>query len=100
MLASLLRPLSSSGFEKTVKGHPVNQRVRTLSTGDLFRMLVYGPVSGCFSVRELANSLVVNRSNLYHAGLPPLKRSTRAAYRKAKGAVNLQLSLDGDNLMP
>jgi hypothetical protein len=117
--------------------------------------MVYGQLSGCFSVREIENSFLVNSSKLYHAGLPQVKRSTFcdamekrdhqvfedvfhtvvekaqmiagktkklfknplriidasiislclakydwASYRKAKGAVKLHLSLDGDNLMP
>jgi hypothetical protein len=129
--------------------------VRTLSTFDFFKQMVYGQLSGCFSIREIENSLVANSSKLYHAGLLPLKRSTFcdamekrdrhvfedvfhaavdkgqgiagkmkklfknplriidasvislclkrfdwAAYRRAKGAVKLHLSLDGDNLMP
>ena len=129
--------------------------MRILSTFDLFRMMVYGQLCGCFSVREIADSLLANVSKLYHAGLKQLKRSTFcdamekrdhrvfedvfhgvvdkaqmisgktkklfknplriidasvislclatynwASYRKAKGAVKLQLNLDGDNLMP
>ena len=50
--------------------------MRTLSTFDLFRMMVYGQLSGCFSVREIESSLLANSSKLYHAGLPQLRRST------------------------
>jgi hypothetical protein len=42
----------------------------------MFKVMVYGQLSGCFSVREMENSLLANSSKLYHAGLPPLKRST------------------------
>jgi hypothetical protein len=45
-------------------------------TSDLFKMMVYGQLSGCFSVREIENSLRANSSKLYHVGLPLLKRST------------------------
>ena len=76
VLANLLRHLSRSGFEKAVKDHQADKGVRTLSTFDLFRMMVYGQLSGCFSVREIENSLAANSSKLYHAGLPQLKRST------------------------
>jgi hypothetical protein len=50
--------------------------VRNLSIFDLFKMMVYGQLSGCFSVREIENSPRANASKLYHAGLPLLKRST------------------------
>ena len=155
VLANLLRHLGRSDFEKAVKSRQADKGVRTLSTFDFFKQMVYGQLSGCFSVREIENSLLANSSRLYHAGLPQLKRSTFcdamekrdchvfedvfhavvdkaqgiagkmkklfknplriidasvisvclarfdwAAYRKAKGAVKLHLSLDGDNLMP
>jgi hypothetical protein len=155
VLAGLLRHLSGSDFEKAVKKHRADKGVRTLSAFDLFKQMVYGQLSGCFSVREIENSLLANSSKLYHSGLPQLKRSTFcdamerrdchvfedvfhgavdraqgitgkmkklfkdplriidasvislclkrydwASYRKAKGAVKLHLSLDGDNLMP
>jgi hypothetical protein len=76
VLAGLLRHLSRSGFEKAVKDYRADKGVRTLSTFDLFRMMVYGQLSGCFSVREIENSFLANSSKLYHAGLPRLKRST------------------------
>jgi hypothetical protein len=37
--------------------------------------MVYGQLSGCFSVREIENSLLANSSKIYHAGIPQLKRS-------------------------
>jgi hypothetical protein len=155
VLASLLRHLSRSDFEKAAKSRQADRGVRTLSTFDFFRQMVYGQLSGCFSVREIENSLLANSSKLYHAGLPQVRRSTFcdamekrdghifedvfhttvdkaqgiagrmkklfknplriidasvislclarydwAKYRRAKGAVKLHLSLDGDNLMP
>jgi hypothetical protein len=72
----VLRHLSRSDFEKAVNKHQADKGVRTLSTFDFFKMIVYGQLSGCFSVREIENSLLANSSKLYHAGLPPLKRST------------------------
>jgi hypothetical protein len=38
--------------------------------------MAFGRLSGCFSVREIENSLNANRSKLYHAGLLPVRRST------------------------
>ncbi|MFP3089188.1 DUF4372 domain-containing protein, partial [Treponema sp. TIM-1] len=76
VLASLLRHLSRSDFEKAVKKHQADKGVRTLSTFDLFKLMGYGQLSGCFSVREIENSLRATSSKLYHAGLPQLRRST------------------------
>jgi hypothetical protein len=76
VLADLLRHLSRSDFGGAVKKHQADKGVRTLSTFDLFRMMVYGQLSGCFSVWEIENSLLANNTKLYHAGLPRLKRST------------------------
>jgi hypothetical protein len=68
----LLRHLSRTDFEKTVKDRQTDKGARTLSTFDFFKQMVYGQISGCFSVREIENY----SSRLYHAGLLPLKRST------------------------
>ena len=76
VLAGLLSHLSRSEFGKAVTQHQADKGVRTLSTFDFFRLMVYGQLSGCFSVREIENSLRANSSKLYHAGLPQLKRST------------------------
>jgi hypothetical protein len=76
VLASLLRHLSRSDFEKSVKQRQADKGVRTLPTFDFFKQMVYGQLSGCFSVREIENSFLANSSKLYHAGLPQLKRST------------------------
>jgi hypothetical protein len=76
VLASLLRHLSRSDFGKAVKQRHADKGVRTLSTFDFFKQMVYGQLAGCFSVCEIENSLLANSSKLYHAGLPQLKRST------------------------
>jgi hypothetical protein len=76
ILASLLRHLSRSDFGKAVNKYQADKGVRTLSTFDLFKQMVYGQLAGCFSVREIENSLAANSSKLYHAGMSRLKRST------------------------
>jgi hypothetical protein len=43
----------------------------------MFKTMLYGQVSNCFSVREIEASMKANRNRLYHAGLKePVKRST------------------------
>jgi hypothetical protein len=74
-MANLLRPLSRSDFEDAVLGYKGDRGV-CLKTYDFFKGMVYGQVSGCFSVREIENSMKANGNRLYHAGLQPMKRST------------------------
>jgi hypothetical protein len=154
VLGNLLRHLSRSDFEDAVSGYNADRGV-CLKTYDFFKGMLYGQLAGCFSVREIVNSMIANGSRLYHAGLQQMKRSTFcdamekrncdifqsvfhslsdkaqqiagktkkcfkdplriidatiisvclskfdwAYYRKAKGALKLNLNLDGDNLLP
>jgi hypothetical protein len=38
--------------------------------------MIYGQLTGCYSVREITGSMAANNRRLYHAGLKPVKRST------------------------
>jgi len=53
-----------------------DRRVRTLSSFDLLKTLVYGQVTGAFSVREIESSLAAHGTSLYHNGMKMVKRST------------------------
>ena len=69
--------MSRYDFDKATEGYKADWRVRTLSCYDLFKAMLYGQVSGCFSVREIETSMKANKGRLYHAGLKqPIKRST------------------------
>jgi len=76
VLSNLLSHLDRSGFEKAVIDYDGDLRIRTLSTFNLMKTLIYGQVTSAFSVREIESSLAVNSAKLYHAGLKPVKRST------------------------
>jgi hypothetical protein len=77
VFGDLLRHLSRYDFDKTVSGLKADFKVRTLPCYDLFKSMLYGQVSGCFSVREIEASMKANMKRLYHAGLKqPIKRST------------------------
>jgi len=76
VMGNLLSHLERSDFQKAVKEHAGDKRVRTLSTFDVLKTLIYGHVISAFSVREIENSLTINNSRLYHCGLKPVKRST------------------------
>ena len=77
VFGDLLRYLSRSDFNKAVNAYHADFRTRTLSCYDVFKAMLYGQVSGCFSVREIETSMKANRNRLYHTGLKqPIKRST------------------------
>jgi hypothetical protein len=77
VFGDLLRPFSRSDFDLAVSGYKADYRVRKFSCWDLFKTMIYGQASGCFSVREIEASMKANRNRLYHCGLKgPIKRST------------------------
>ena len=77
VFGDLLRHISRSEFERAVSGYKADYRIRTLSCYDMFKAMIYGQVSGCFSVREIETSMRASRNRLYHTGLKqPIKRST------------------------
>jgi hypothetical protein len=77
VFASLLRLLSRSDFQSAIKHYrKADFKTRVLNCYDLFKTMIYGLISNCFSVRELEASMRVNGNRLYHAGLKQIKRST------------------------
>ena len=77
VFGDLLRHFSRSEFESAVSGYNADYKVRTFSCFDLFKAMIYGQASGCFSVREIEASMKANGNRLYHSGLKqPIKRST------------------------
>ena len=76
VLGNLLSHFPRSEFEKSVQDIGTDRRVRTLSSYDLLKVLIYGQVTHAFSVREIESSLAVHGTRLYHNGLKPVKRTT------------------------
>ena len=77
VFGDLLRHFSTFDFNKTVFGLKADFKIRVLSCYDLFKVMLYGQILGCFSVREIEASMRVNKNRLYHNGLKqPIKRST------------------------
>ena len=77
VLGDLLRYFSRSEFESAVSGYKADFRVRKFSCYDLFKAMIFGLASACFSVRDIEASMNANRNRLYHAGIKePIKRST------------------------
>jgi hypothetical protein len=76
VLSNLLSHFSRYEFDKSVKTHRADIRVRTLSSFELLKVLVYAQVTDAFSVREIESSLAAHASELYHCGMKPVSRST------------------------
>ncbi len=76
VLGNLLSHFPRSEFEKAVQELSGDKGVRIFSSFDMFKTLLYGQVTGAFSVREMESSLAAHGSGLYHAGMKPVRRST------------------------
>jgi len=77
VFASLLRHFSRSDFQSAIRHYrKADFKVRVLNCYDLFKTMIYGLISDCFSVREIETSMRVNGNRLYHTGLKQIKRST------------------------
>jgi hypothetical protein len=77
VFGDLLRYFSRSDFESAIKGYKGDFRVRKLSCYLLFKTMIYGLATGCFSVREIIATMKANSKRLYHVGFKEvLKRST------------------------
>jgi len=76
VLGNLLSHFPRSEFEKSVQDKGSDRRVRTLSSYDLLKDLIYGHVINAFSIREIESSLASHGARLYHSGMKPVKRTT------------------------
>jgi len=77
VFGDLLRYISRSEFESAISGYKADFKARVLRCFDLFKVMIYGLITDCFSVREIEISMKANQSKLYHAGLKqPIRRST------------------------
>ena len=69
VLGNLLSHFPRSEFEKAVQEFGGDKGVRSFSSFDMVKTLLYGQLRGAFSVREIESSLVAHGSELYHAGM-------------------------------
>ena len=65
-------------FERLVRGHKADHRVRRLPTKSQFLALLYGQLSGAASLRELVGGLESHAARLHHAGARPVRRASLA----------------------
>lgn len=73
---SVLKHVPWGAFDRLVKTHGADARVRRLSTKSQFVALLYGQLSGASSLREIEAVLESHADRLYHLGAEPARRST------------------------
>jgi hypothetical protein len=76
LLDNLLSPLSRSVFESQVTEYQGDKGVRTLTTHDMLKTIMFGQITAAMSGRDLDAILQANAARLYHNGLKPVKRTT------------------------
>lgn len=75
---SLLKLLPWATFNRLVKKHEMDFRVRGLTTKTQFIAMLFAQLSGSASLRDLVTSLQSHQALLYHLGAKPVRRSSLA----------------------
>jgi hypothetical protein len=75
---ALLQGVPWDVFERLVRAHGSDRRVRSSSTKSQFIALLYGQLEGLASLRGIVVGLASQASRLYHLGAVPARRSTLA----------------------
>jgi hypothetical protein len=84
----LVKYVPWAAFERLVKAHGADYRVRALTTKSQFLALLYAQLAGATSLREIEAGLESHATKLYHLGAAPACRSTLAdANAKRPAAV-------------
>ncbi len=78
VLHDLLKHVPWAAFDRLVKDHGSDARVRRLTTKSQLVALLYGQLSGASSLREIEAGLESHALRLYHLGAEPARRSTLA----------------------
>lgn len=74
----LLKHVPWEAFDRLVKVHRADARIRRLPTKSQFLALLYGQLSGAVSLREIVGGLESHAGRLYHLGAKLPRRSTLA----------------------
>ncbi|MGH6683846.1 MAG: IS4 family transposase [Burkholderiales bacterium] len=84
---SVLKHVPWSAFDRLVKAHGADARVRRLTTKSQFVALLYGQLSGAASLREIVSGLESHAARLYHLGADRVRRSTLSDANTQRPAV-------------
>lgn len=72
----LLKHLPWAEFERLVKVHGADARVRRLPTKSQLIAMLYGQLAGAASLRDIVDGMASQKARLYHLGAKLPKRST------------------------
>lgn len=75
---SLTSHISRYDFQSSVDSFAGDKKIRTLTTRNLFLIMVYAQITKSFSLADIVASLTAQSSKLYHAGIRAIKKSTFA----------------------
>lgn len=78
IFASLLKPLSRSGFKTIVARHDGDAYDKSFGSWDHLVMLIFAQLGGASSLRGIVSSWNANAHHHYHLGSGPVARSTLA----------------------
>ena len=76
IFASLLKPISRTGFKAIVERHDADAYDKTFSSWDHLVLLIFAQLGSACSLRGLAASWNANAHHHYHLGTGPVARST------------------------
>ena len=74
----ILKLLPWSAFERLVEEHGTDELVRSFTTKRQLLALLFGQLSGAYSLRDIEASMSSHQARLYHAGGAAPARSTFA----------------------
>lgn len=80
----VLKQVPWDEFDRLVKEHGADVRVRRLTTKSQFVAMLYGQLSGANSLRDVVTGLQSHATRLYHLGAKPAQRSTLADANAAR----------------
>ena len=78
VLHAITKHIPWAVFDRLVKDHGADWRVRRLTTKNQLIALLYGQLAGAQSLREIEAGLLSHGARLYHLGARPVSRSTLA----------------------
>lgn len=78
IFASLLKPISRSGFKAIVKRHDADAYDKTFGSWDHLVTLIFAQLGSVSSLRAIASAWNANAHHHFHLGSGPVKRSTFA----------------------
>ncbi len=87
VFSQIVRHLPRQKFQKFVREHKGDHRVRSFSCWKLFLSQVFAQMSGVDSLRDLETTLRSRMGSLYHLGLDKFSRSTMADASEKRDSV-------------